>query len=520
MGTGNRSTTAVQARFATVPPPKIERSRLDRSAGHKTTFDGGDLVPVFLDEVLPGDTWEMSTIAFARVATLLKPLMENIFLDVFFFFVPCRLVWEHWVNMCGEQAAPGDPTDYEVPQVTAGVGGWALGSVADRMGVPPLVNLTHSALPLRAYNLLWNQWFRDENLQDPVTVPLDDGPDDPADYVLLKRGKRHDYFTSCLPWVLKGDAVSLPLGTSAPLVTTGLGIPTMWTGAVSAAALLGTLSAYTAEWTELGDGSAASWADPALEVDLTAATAATVNQLREAIALQELLERDARAGTRYPELLLSQYGVQSSDQRLQRCEYLGSGTIPIMVTPVAQTAWSTSGLGNLGAFATAIGQAVSWSRSFEEHGFILGVASARADLTYQQGLPRLWSRKTRLDHYWPALAHLGEQAVLNKEIYAQGVAADEDVFGYQERWSEYRYRPSYTSDRMRSQAATTLDVWHLGQEFGSLPTLGPDFIVDAPPFNRVTAVVSEPDFVCDWHFRLYCTRPMPVRSIPGLGSRL
>jgi hypothetical protein len=383
------------------------------------------------------------------------------------------------------------------------------------MGIPIGNALTWNNLHGRAYNLIWNEWFRDENLQDSVTVDKDDGPDTYSDYVLLKRGKRHDYFTSCLPWPQKGDAVSLPLGTQAPVAfdsSSGDGALTILNTQNGNQTYMDT--GYGGKLT----GAAAYSTGDEMFVDLSEATAATINQLREAFQIQRLYERDARGGTRYTEIVRSHFGVVSPDARLQRPEYLGGGKERINVHPIAQTSSTdaTSPQGNMSAFGTTAGSMGGFNKSFTEHSVIIGLACVFADLNYQQGLNRMWSRQDRWDFYWPALAHLGEQAVLNKEIYADGSASDDLVFGYQERYAEYRYKPSMITGIMRSDAASPLDNWHVAQDFSSLPALNASFIEENPPIDRVVAVPSEPDLLFDAYFNLKCARPMPVYSVPGL----
>lgn len=511
--------------FSQVPKADIQRSSFDRSHGFKTTFDAGYLIPIFIDEALPGDTFNLRMSHFARLSTPIAPFMDNLFLDTFFFAVPIRLVWDNFQKFMGEQIDPGDSTSYLVPYMDApAVTGHVVGSLSDYMGIPTQVaGLRHSSLWHRAYNLVYNQWFRDQNLQDSLEVDRDDGPDDPTDYVLKRRGKRHDYFTSALPWAQKGTAVTIPLGSTAPVIGNN-GQVQIHTAVDDVDRVLVSQTTGIPLMTGFGPGTNSDihWSTNAgnsgLVADLTNSTAATINSLRQAFQLQKLFERDARGGTRYTEIVRSHFNVTSPDARLQRPEYLGGGSSPINVHPIAKTSSTdvTSPQGNLAAMATTSGSGHGFSKSFTEHTLLIGLASVRADLNYQQGLNRMFSRSTRYDFFWPALANLGEQSILLKEIYAQGTADDALTFGYQERYAEYRYKPSVITGKFRSTYATNIDQWHLAQEFSAAPVLDDTFIEENPPMDRILAVNTEPHFLFDAYFKLKCARPMPTYSVPGL----
>jgi hypothetical protein len=520
------SVMPAQHQFSMVPSANIERSVFDRSHGYKTTFNASYLIPFFLDWILPGDTMSLQAHLLCRLSTPIKPVMDNMFVETFFFFVPYRLVWANFVKMMGEQE-PSTFTVFTIPQATVPAGGYAVGSVQDYLGLPTSIactgaSWTHSVLPIRAYMLIYNQWFRDENLVPSIVVPLTDGPDAWGSLTPQRRGKRHDYFTACLPWTQKS--------ASSPTLYAGLTVPVYTNITFGNAVSIGSTQALQSTPRFLNDVGAnniqaAGVGGAALLVDVP--TGPTINTLRQSIQLQRFLERDARGGTRYTEKVFAHFGVKSPDARLQRAEYLGGGSSPMNVTPVAQSAPFAVGsaapnntvIGTLSGFGHSFASGHGFTKSFTEHGLVIGLVNVRADLSYAQGIERQWSAQTINDMYWPAFAHLGEQAVLNQEIFlADNAAQNIAVFGYQERYAEYRYKPSRITGLFRPYVAGTLAVWNLSENFGALPTLAQTFIEDntTAVLDRVLAVNSEPDIIMDSYMQYRCARPMPVYGVPGL----
>lgn len=545
--------------FSSAPQVYQKRSRFDRSFVRKMTFDEGKLVPFFVDEVLPGDTISLTVRDFCRLATPIAPFMDNLYLDKFFFFVPNRLVWEHWQNFCFEQEDPDDSTDYVVPtcQLAGGTAGEnGIGTLWDYFALPTgLTNaLNVNALPFRMYYLIWNEWFRDENLQKSVKIDKSDTnavfkqdrvSDQPSwifssgttyinGFALAPRGKRFDYFTSALPFQQKGPGVSIGLAGTASVDST---IPIDWPMEVKPnGGSYSTVNRYELEDTSYATRTGGLWTrndnhrawsgtniklpdfSAGLTVDLDSSSIFTISSLRTAFQMQKFYERLARGGSRYTEVLTSFFGVVSPDSRLQRPEYLGGSSKMMNINPVAQTS-STSDItpqGNLAAYGVSASKYHAFTKSFVEHGYIIGLLEVRADLTYQQGINKMWLRSTVYDWYWPTFAHLSEQAIINAEIYAQGTDDDKGVFGYQERYAEYRYHPSEICGHFRSTYTKPLDVWHLSQKFDSLPTLSDQFIQDKPPVDRVVSVKDYPHFLIDIGFKYHTTRAMPMYGIPGL----
>lgn len=524
------------SRFSLAPQASIERSRFDRSHSHKTTFDAGKLVPIYCEEVLPGDTVSLDLSTVCRMSTPLYPVMDNAYLDVHWFFVPYRLVWEHWREFCGENTDPwAQDTDYEIPhdEVTPQFGGFW-----DHIGVPPGVSCDVSALPLRAYQLIWNEWYRDQNLQNNQLVDLGDDASLIVGDVLLSVNKYKDYFTSCLPSPQKGESVLMPLGEWAPVYTRSTDVPadgsliglkwaTNQSGTVSYT--LGISNSIKVGTTFVGStapGTNNGTAEPSnLWADLGQATAATVNQLRQAFAVQRLLERDARGGTRYRELVKAHFGVDTGDARVQVPEYLGGKHIPINISQVVQQSAARdepTPLGNTGAFSKTVDRGSMFTKSFVEHGLLMGLASVRTDHTYQDGFPRYLSRRSRYDFYWPELAHIGEQAVKVSEIYAAADPAGDLVFGYQEAWADYRYSQNRVSGAFRSSSSQSLDVWHYADDYASRPYLSASWVNETDQNIARTLAVADSavadQFLLDCYFQSVWTRPMPLYSVPGMAG--
>ena len=509
--------------FSRTPAGNVPRSRFDRSHAHKTTFDADYLIPVLVDEALPGDIFRLRISALCRLATPLFPIMDNAYIDLHCWSVPWRLIWTNFKKFLGEQTDPGDSIDYTLPVL--GTSGSAVGlhDLADYMGLPlgltPSVASNIVSLPFRAYRFIYDQHYRDQNLIDSVTFPVDDGPDSAAEVgwesAPLKRGKKFDYFTQALPWPQKGDAVDLPLGTNAPIYSTstpgGLADQIIKDGLASSTEMY-----LNAASTNLRAGSAVVGTET-LFADLSSAAGATINQLRQSLAIQQFLELAARAGTRFAEIIQGFFGVEFQDVRY-RPEYLGGGTFPVNITPIANTSDTTSyEQGELAGFGLAAGSGVGFTKAFDEWCYVIVLASVRCDLTYSQGVDRMWTRSTRYDLYWRQFAHIGEQALLRDEIYHDVTGTgNSDVFGYVPRYDEYRWKRSLITGQFRSDAAGSLEAWHWSQDFASAPTLNQTFIENAAPIDRTIATPTEPHFISDFYFDYKCVRPMPVHGIPGM----
>lgn len=524
MSLGSR---ASQHSFAQTPSVHIQRSKFDRSFGKKTTFDFDGLVPCFVDEILPGDTINLNVHSFGRLTTQIRPIMDNMKIDWFFFFVPNRLVWNNFEKFMGQQNDPGDSTDYLIPtlDLTFASSGFTVMDRADQFGIPPgVANTTQkiNSLPFRAYNLIWNEWFRDQNLQDSLVVDKDDGPDDPRDYVTIeRRNKRPDYFTSAFVAPQKGAAVTIPLSSSAAVVSNQQGIEVTGSSIINSRSVIGNTGSNGLFF----NGPAATDStSPVIFGNVTGlkvsdAAMGTIEQLRQAIQMQSLLELNMRGGTRYIEVILAHFRVVSPDFRLQRPEYLGGGQTIINANPVAQTTpTDDSPQASLAAFGTtaSTGSRVGFSHSFVEHGYVIGLMCARGEVTYQQGLNRMWSVRTKYDLFWPKLQELGEQPILNQElVYGTNTTINGTVWGYNERYAHYRYRPSEICGLFRSTAALSLDVWHLAEEFAGLPPLGPNFITLNTPIERTLAVEDQADLLMDMYFQYHHTRPMVTYPTPA-----
>lgn len=553
----NRNT---ELHFGQTPQINQKRSRFEESHSIKTTFNTGDVIPVFVDaDILPGDTVNMNMAELVRMATPIYPIMDNLYLDIYWFFVPHRLVWEHWQNFWGENDDPWtQQTEYEIPQIEAPEGGWTEGTIADYMGIPTKISgISVNAMPFRAYAKIWNDWFRDENLKSNCHIYLDETTrtgKNTGDYVTsvelgakpAKAAKFHDYFTSALPEPQKGEPVSINIDgglypvTAQPenVIAFGENVNDVRYGAIKNGKLAKpTYASQEREYLKMSntynDASVYAYNPEStptnpnylypmnLATDLNNVTVMTINQLRTAFAIQKYYENAGLHGTRYIEYLRSVFGVTSSDARLQRAEYLGGQRVPLNIDQIIQTSSTdaTSPQGNTAGFSCTINRDNMFTKSFEEHGTLMCLAVVRTDHTYQQGLEKQWTRKKWTDYYNPFFANLGEQAILNENIYAQGKDTDKEAFGYQEAWAEYRYKTNKVTGYMRSNATGSLDVWHFADDYESQPFLSSEWI-DEPLGNvdRTIAVTSQltHQFIADFFFKCYYTRPMPVYSIPGL----
>jgi len=540
--------TVDPSRFSMVPRNDVPRSAIDIKFSHKTTFQGGLLVPVYVDEVLPGDSLRLSMDAFARLATPIVPPMDNLWLESFFFYCPNRILWANWERFMGEQVSPGDSTAFLVPQVVIANATAIPGTIYNSMGlIDPAVGQTYSvsAMPLRAYAQIFNDWFRDQDIDNLISADTDDGPDAVGDYALQFRRRRHDYFSTARPWPQKPSMSAITpsspilsppgfdMGTTTMEMTGqtsgGAGAPVSGIGVTALGPIVG-----PANLAESGNRTTAYqeyYSDAVADIRIRASPAndypdvrVFISDIRTANQCQLFMERNARGGSRYAELVRAHFGVVSPDSRLQRPEYLGGGRTMVHIAPVAQTSETTGTnfLGEQAGIATAVASDHGFSASFTEHGWIIGLVNVRTDMTYQRGVNRMWFRRTVFDHYFPAWAHLAEQPILSREIWVDGNAADETtVWGYQERWAEYRWKPGMVTGQFSSMAGTPLDMWHFAPNWTARPVLNTTWLVDDPPLDRVLQVAAflNQEILFDSAFKCRWVRPLPMFSIPGLGGR-
>lgn len=522
----------VESHFGNIPTKEIRRSKFKRPCSHKTTANTGRIIPIYRDEMLPGDTCKMKMSTLMRMTTPIDPVMDNMWADIYFFFVPRRLVWEHWKEFMGENNTDAwtQKTEYTIPQTEAPDEGWAKGTIANYIGARMNTsNISIDSCYIRSYVKVYNDWFRNENVSEPAAMSMGDSTTSGSNgdsYVTdLEKGgmcakavKYADYFTRALPEPQKGDPVYLPLGQNAPVILDNEN--GTYNGDTARFSQQSANNASLYAWDEETQTSTLITDDTGynLMADLRGTLGGTIGELREAYAIQKLLETNARSGSRYIELIRAHFGITSPDARQQRSEYLGGKRIPVNMTEIVQQSESgTTPMGDTAGKSLTIDTDDMFTYSSTEHGIILGLMVLRTEHTYQQGIDRILSRKNRYDFYWPALSNISEQPIYEKEIFAQGTADDDDVFGYQEPWAEYRYANNRITGELNSDYTTPLDSWHYGDDYSQAPTLSDEWIKETDVnVARTLAVENQDQFICDFYFDQTWVRPMPVYSVPGL----